>query len=43
MRAAIAGSILAASGLRTEVVGTGGIPDWLADHPLTAAATALRA
>lgn len=30
MRAAIGGSLLAAAGLRTEVVGAGGIPDWLA-------------
>jgi rhodanese-related sulfurtransferase len=43
MRAAIGGSILAAAGLRTEVVGAGGVPDWLADHPLTTASAALRA
>lgn len=29
MRAAIGGSILAAAGLRTEVVGEGGVPQWL--------------
>jgi rhodanese-related sulfurtransferase len=33
MRAAIGGSILGAAGVRAEVVGTGGVPDWLAAHP----------
>lgn len=33
MRAAIGGSILAGAGLRTQVVGAGGVPDWLAAHP----------
>ncbi|MET0772944.1 MAG: rhodanese-like domain-containing protein, partial [Candidatus Limnocylindrales bacterium] len=33
MRAAIGGSLLEAAGLRAEVVGTGGVPDWLAEHP----------
>lgn len=31
-RAAIGGSLLAAAGLRVEVVGAGGVPDWLATH-----------
>jgi glyoxylase-like metal-dependent hydrolase (beta-lactamase superfamily II)/rhodanese-related sulfurtransferase len=35
MRAAIGGSLLEAAGLRTEVIGAGGVPDWLAEHPVT--------
>ena len=35
MRAAIGGSLLAAAGLRAEVVGAGGVPDWLAEHPVS--------
>jgi len=42
MRAAIGGSILAGAGLRTEVVGTGGVPDWLAAHPTPGRVPALR-
>ena len=33
MRAAIGGSILAKAGIRAEVVGAGGVPNWLAQHP----------
>ncbi len=33
MRAAIGGSILANAGIRSEVVGAGGVPNWLAQHP----------
>jgi len=32
-RAAIGGSILAAAGLRAQVVGRGGVPGWLSAHP----------
>ncbi len=42
MRAAIGGSILAGAGLRTQVVGTGGVPDWLAAHPPVGRVPALR-
>ncbi|MFN8518573.1 MAG: rhodanese-like domain-containing protein [Chloroflexota bacterium] len=33
MRAAIGGSILGAAGIAAEVVGRGGVPDWVAAHP----------
>lgn len=42
MRAAIAGSLLVAEGLRAQVVAAGGVPDLLAEHP-TGAASALAA
>ena len=32
MRAAIGGSVLARAGIRSEVIGAGGVPDWLARH-----------
>jgi glyoxylase-like metal-dependent hydrolase (beta-lactamase superfamily II)/rhodanese-related sulfurtransferase len=42
MRAAIGGSLLEAAGLRTEVVGAGGVPDWLAEHPTATESVGLR-
>lgn len=42
MRAAIGGSLLEAAGLRTEVVGAGGVPDWLAEHPVATESVRLR-
>jgi rhodanese-related sulfurtransferase len=42
MRAAIGGSLLEAAGLRAEVVGAGGVPDWLAEHPAAEEAIRLR-
>ena len=42
MRAAIGGSLLEAAGLRAEVVGAGGVPDWLAEHPAREEAVRLR-
>ena len=40
MRAAIGGSLLASAGLTAEVVGVGGVPDWVVAHPVAEPALA---